>query len=85
MVRHNKLDLNHRRQPRSRSRMHDDAQRGDKRDAQNLCCISTIFTHTEYGCARVCMYVCGLVRVYVCAQEQTYSREGEKERGRVSS
>ena len=48
MGRHNKLDLNHRRQPRSRSRMHDDAQRGDKRDVvQNLCCISTIFAHTH--------------------------------------
>ena len=29
MGRHNKLDLNHRRQPRSRSGMHDDAQRGE--------------------------------------------------------
>ena len=47
MGRHNKLDLNHRRQPRSRSRMHDDAQRGDKRDAiQNLCWCSTIFNFT---------------------------------------
>ena len=83
MGRHNKLNLNHRRQPRSRSRMYYDAQRGDKRDAvENLCCISTIFTHTEFGCACVCM--CDRVRVYVCAQAQTYSREREKERGRVS-
>ena len=75
MGRHNKLDLNHRRQPRSRSRMHDDVQRGDKRDAvQNLCSISTISTHTEFGCARArvcvsaCVCVCVCVRACVCVR-----------------
>ena len=36
MGRHNKLDLNHRRQPRSRSRMHDDAQRSTQIHVPNL-------------------------------------------------
>ena len=81
--RHNKLDLNHRRQPRSRSRMHDDAQRGDKRDAvQNLCCISTIFTHTEFGC--VCVCVCMVECVCMCVHKRKHIPEREKERGRVS-
>ena len=87
MGRHNKIDLNHRRQPSSRSRMHDDAQRGDKRDAvQNLCCISTIFTHTEFGCARVCMCVCVYVVecVCMCVHKRKHIPEREKERGRVS-
>ena len=82
MGRHNKLDLNRTRQPRSRSKMHGDAQRWDKRDAvQNLCCISTIFTNTEFGCVCVCVCVC--VRARACCV-CVWSSACEKERGRVS-
>ena len=83
MGRHNKLDLYHWRQPRSRSRMHDDAQRGDKRDSlsvQNLCCISTIFTHTEFGCARVCVCVCMVECVCMCVHKRKHISEREKKR-----